>query len=66
MPGAGSEKAAGSFWSLGEAAEAVDAAGPLAEGTGPIDVDESTEQRGELSAAHISATSAPAVSSTGK
>jgi glucokinase len=51
---------------LGAIALAVDAAGPLAEGTGPIDVDESTEQRGELSAARISATSAPAVSSTGK
>jgi glucokinase len=61
---------------LGAIALAVDAAaggglelaGPAPEGaTGPINVDETTQQeRSELSAAHTGATSAPAVSSTGK
>jgi glucokinase len=45
---------------LGAIALAVDAAGPLAEGTGPTDVDEGTRERSELSAAH-GASGAPAV-----
>jgi glucokinase len=53
---------------LGAIALAVDAAGARTDVTDPIDVDETTQQqeRSELSAAHTGATSAPAVSSSGK
>ena len=53
---------------LGAIALAVDAASSRTDVTDPIDVDETTQQheRSELSAAHTGATSAPAVSSTGK